>query len=55
MTTNLHHHDHREGQHESAKATQLSLAHNGTLHCLLGCGIGAGSGLHAWCNERRSE
>ena len=34
------HHEHTQGGHVLDKASQLSLAHQATLHCLLGCGIG---------------
>ena len=40
MTDNIQHHDHSESEHALDKASQLSLAHSATLHCLLGCGIG---------------
>lgn len=33
-------HDHGDGDHVLDKASQFSLAHSATLHCLLGCGIG---------------
>ena len=40
MTDKLQHHAHSEGERALDKASQRSLAHSATLHCLLGCGIG---------------
>ena len=41
----MQHRDHSEGEHVLEKASQRSLAHSATLHCLLGCGIGEVIGI----------
>ncbi len=40
MTDKMQHPVHSEGERALDKASQRSLAHSATLHCLLGCGIG---------------
>lgn len=36
----MHGHHHTHSTHSSDNASQLSLAHSATWHCLMGCGLG---------------